>query len=383
MKRNGIDIRTLLKAAAITALAYVVSLLIASPFSASTSSIFSSAEQNDFELPDLFMQMSDNRPVRSLDNRIVLVDIGHADRAGIAHMLDVISLSGARSVGMDVNFVEPRGDDSHLIKAVAGIPGIVLPVEVKEHDGKFVVDAVPFFLDSISDYRLGVVNLASAGDRHRIREFTYSFAMADGDTLRSYSQALAEDYDPAAARRSLERAGLDNADIIDYPSREFTIIDGEDIDEYAELLTDKIVILGARADSGDMHSTPVNSYMAGMEIHAHSLATILNGKRLMKVPGYVDKILAVLICYIIVLMTISIKALYRGALIRILQVLLVFGVVWMGYTMLMEQGWIMNLSSALLMIAFGIFAVDIWNGGVWLVGKIKGIFISRKDDTPY
>lgn len=383
MKRNGIDIRTLLKAAAITALAYVVSLLIASPFSASTSSIFSSAEQNDFELPDLFMQMSDNRPVRSLDNRIVLVDIGHADRAGIAHMLDVISLSGARSVGMDVNFVEPRGDDSHLIKAVAGIPGIVLPVEVKEHDSKFVVDAVPFFLDSISDYRLGVVNLASAGDRHRIREFTYSFAMADGDTLRSYSQALAEDYDPAAARRSLERAGLDNADIIDYPSREFTIIDGEDIDEYAELLTDKIVILGARADSGDMHSTPVNSYMAGMEIHAHSLATILNGKRLMKVPGYVDKILAVLICYIIVLMTISIKALYRGALIRILQVLLVFGVVWMGYTMLMEQGWIMNLSSALLMIAFGIFAVDIWNGGVWLVGKIKGIFISRKDDTPY
>lgn len=383
MKRNGIDIRTLLKAAAITALAYVVSLLIASPFSASTSSIFSSAEQNDFELPDLFMQMSDNRPVRSLDNRIVLVDIGHADREGIAHMLDVISLSGARSVGMDVNFVEPRGDDSHLIKAVAGIPGIVLPVEVKEHDGKFVVDAVPFFLDSISDYRLGVVNLASAGDRHRIREFTYSFAMADGDTLRSYSQALAEDYDPAAARRSLERAGLDNADIIDYPSREFTIIDGEDIDEYAELLTDKIVILGARADSGDMHSTPVNSYMAGMEIHAHSLATILNGKRLMKVPGYVDKILAVLICYIIVLMTISIKALYRGALIRILQVLLVFGVVWMGYTMLMVQGWIMNLSSALLMIAFGIFAVDIWNGGVWLVGKIKGIFISRKDVTPY
>lgn len=233
MKRNGIDIRTLLKAAAITALAYVVSLLIASPFSASTSSIFSSAEQNDFELPDLFMQMSDNRPVRSLDNRIVLVDIGHADREGIAHMLDVISLSGARSVGMDVNFVEPRGDDSHLIKAVAGIPGIVLPVEVKEHDGKFVVDAVPFFLDSISDYRLGVVNLASAGDRHRIREFTYSFAMADGDTLRSYSQALAEDYDPAAARRSLERAGLANADIIDYPSREFTIIDGEDIDEYA------------------------------------------------------------------------------------------------------------------------------------------------------
>ncbi len=383
MKRNGIDIRTLLKAAAITALAYVVSLLIASPFSASTSSIFSSAEQNDFELPDLFMQMSDNRPVRSLDNRIVLVDIGHADREGIAHMLDVISLGGARSVGMDVNFVEPRGDDSHLIKAVAGIPGIVLPVEVKEHDGKFVVDAVPFFLDSISDYRLGVVNLASAGDRHRIREFTYSFAMADGDTLRSYSQALAEDYDPAAARRSLERAGLANADIIDYPSREFTIIDGEDIDEYAELLTDKIVILGARADSGDMHSTPVNSYMAGMEIHAHSLATILNEKRLLKVPGYVDKILAVLICYIIVLMTISIKALYRGALIRILQVLLVFGVVWMGYTMLMEQGWIMNLSSALLMIAFGIFAVDIWNGGVWLVGKIKGIFISRKDDTPY
>lgn len=382
MKRNGIDIRTLLKAAAITALAYVVSLLIASPFSASTSSIFSSAEQNDFELPDLFMQMSDNRPVRSLDNRIVLVDIGHADREGIAHMLDVISLSGARSVGIDVNFVEPRGDDSHLIKAVAGIPGIVLPAEVKEHDGKFVIEAVPFFIDSISDYRLGVVNLASAGDRHRIREFTYSFAMADGDTLRSYSQALAEDYDPAAARRSLERAGIANADIIDYPSREFTIIDGEDIDEYAELLTDKIVILGARADSEDMHSTPVNSYMAGIEIHAHSLATILNGKRLVKVPGYVDKILAVLICYIIVLMTISIKALYRGALMRMLQVLLVFGVVWMGYTMLMEQGWIMNLSSALLMIAFGIFAVDIWNGGVWLVDKIRGVFVPRKNDTP-
>lgn len=381
MKRTCLEVKTLLKAMAITVLAYVVSLLIISPFSASTSSIFSSAEQNDFELPDLFMQMADNRPVRTLDNRIVLVDIGHADREGIAHMLDVISLSGAHSVGLDVNFVEPRGNDSHLINAVDGIPGIVLPVEVKEHDGKFVVDAVPFFLDSISDYRLGVVNLASAGDRHRIREFTYSFAMQNGDTLRSYSQALAEKYDPAAARRSLERARPANVDIIDYPSREFTVVDGEEIDEYAEFLTDKIVILGARADSGDMHTTPVNAYMAGMEIHAHSVATILNGNRLSKVPGYVDKIIGILICYIIVLMTISIKALYRGALIRILQVFLVFGVVWMGYTMLMEQGWIMNLSSALLMIAFGIFAVDIWNGGVWLVGKIMGVFNKRKENT--
>lgn len=103
------------KAAGITLLALLFSTLLISPFTASVSSMFSSPEKSDFVMSDLFAQVADARPVRLLDDRIVLIDIGHADREQIADALDILALCAPRRLGLDINFAAPSEDDSHLL----------------------------------------------------------------------------------------------------------------------------------------------------------------------------------------------------------------------------------------------------------------------------
>ncbi|MDE6792817.1 MAG: hypothetical protein K2J48_07030, partial [Muribaculaceae bacterium] len=116
-----------MKAAGMTALAFVLSWLLTAPFSASTSAIFSSPEKTDFILSDFYAQVADRRPVRNLSDRIVIIDIGRANRDEIAALIGDVGLCAPDAVGVDVNFEEARDDDSNLIAALASVEKIVMP----------------------------------------------------------------------------------------------------------------------------------------------------------------------------------------------------------------------------------------------------------------
>lgn len=351
------------KAVGITLLAFLLSRLIVAPFSASTSSIFASPEQTDFILSDFYAQVANKRPVRELSDKMVVIDIDRADRYQIADLIAVVNMCAPKVIGVDVNFEDAREDDSMLLEAISSSPDIVLPVGLKPSEKEpsgFTISDKPFFYDSLGNVGYGAVNLPGKYAISSIREFPVSFKMEDGSEQLSFVSMLAQKAAPEAYSKL--RARKSELEAIDYASLEFPVMTMEEVYERPEALEGKIVLIGAVNDASDMHSTPVTRSMAGLTIHAYSLATVLSGKYYRQLPGFVDDIIAFVLCYIIVLVTIGMTSKFRGLLLRTLQVLLAYLSIRVGYGLYVDQHVIANFSMTFLMVAFGPFAVDIWNG---------------------
>ncbi len=363
-----------------TALALILSLLLAEPFSMSTSSIFSSPEKNDFQMTDMFAQIADQRPVRVLDDRLVIVNIGLADRQKIGEALQLISLCAPRAVALDINFKDTLNAeaDNALLEGLAANPGIILPLALAD-DGRgiFSIAASPFFYDDIKEpaVRYGAANLPAKSAKATIREYVVDYK-TDGGKIPSFVTQIAQAYDPVAARKLRDRK--ENLGVTAYHSREYKIIGIDDIEDNAEQLSDKIVMLGALDDASDMHATPVNAYMAGVLIHAHALSTILDGIWYRRTPPAFDYMIAIVICLVITCLSFTLHAKFKGLILRLLQVLMVIIAVRIGYGIFIDSNILFNFTYTFLIIAFGLFAVDIYNGLEEIVKIINRKISNRK-----
>lgn len=358
-----------MRAVGITLLAFLLSLLFASPISFSVTSLFSSPEKEDSQLSDFFAQVADRRPVRQLDREIVLVDIGSAGREEIAGLMEVLALCDPKAVGLDVMFADRRDDDGRLIDALRSVPNLVMPVAVSVgNDGTVDVTEESYFQHAFP-HGEGVVNLASKHARGTIREFPTWFRTAGGDSIASFPVAVALTAHPDLEGVLKERGNA--IEIIDYPSREFDVIPIADASDRAEELLGKIVIVGAFDDASDLHATPIASMVPGVLIHAYAVGTVDNGKYYHRPGMLTDWILAFLLCLFNVWISMVIDARVKGLVVRLIQLLVVYIAMQIGYYLFVEHRVIINLTYTLLMITFGIFAADIWNGTQGAVKIVK------------
>lgn len=357
----------LLKAGGITALAFVLAQLLTVPFSASLTSIFSTPQKNDFILSDFYAQVADHRPVREVSDKIVMVDIGHHNREEIVSLLEVVRMCEPKAIGVDINFADPHEDDSGLLEFVASTPNVVFPLGLNsdaEDKESFVVSEFPFFKDSVKNVKFGASNLPGKYARSSIREFPVSFKLSDGSDLLSFVAGIASVADPEKFS-ALTSRGAD-VEPIDYVSMVIPVMTYEDVFENPEPLIGKIVMVGAVDEASDMHATPVAQSMAGLNIHSYALSTILNGRYYRQLPQYVDYIVACCLCYLIVLISIGMTYKVKGLILRIVQVSLVYLSVRVGYALYVDYRVIANFSTTFLMVAFGPFAIDVWNGSLGL-----------------
>ena len=362
----------LFKVAGITALSFVLSMLLATPAAFSITSLFSSPDQEDFAISDFFTRMADRRPMRQLDRDIVLADIGFAGREEIAEALELLALCGPKTVALDVLFEEPHDDDSRLLAAIENLPSVVLPVGLEqtrpnpgmgEDTPAFAIGSVGFFY-AHSKAKAGAANLPGRFDRSTIREFRPAYRLADGRTMLSFPAAVAREADPAAfeaLRRRAVRTG--NAlETVDYASREFTTAPIDRIADSPELFADKIVIVGSFSDIADSHKTPVSATMPGALIHAYALCTILGGRYYDRMPAPVYITLALLLSFCVVWMASGINLRARGLFMRSLQIAIVLLAVWLCYSLFADHRLVVDCSALLLSLTFALFASDIWNG---------------------
>lgn len=368
--------KLILKTLGITLLAFILSMALEAPFSASTSSIFSGPEKHDFTITDIYAQIANDRPVRKLEDRVVIVDIGIKGREEIAEVLEVLSLCGAKAVGLDVNFEEPTEDDTRLLNAISSVENIVLPLGVRASGDKFEIDDRPFFYEEISGPKYGVVNIPTATRKSSVREYAVGFPVGN-DTLPSFVTAIAGLAAPDALAELHARGN--NLETTAYHSKEFRVYPADDVTAHAEEFTDKIVLVGAMSDAGDMHPTPINSYEPGIMIHAAGITTLLDREWYVSLPRYTDYLIAIIICFLIVFARIGIRNDTKGLVVRILQVILAYAAVRLGYSLFIDRHIVCNFSTTLLMIAFGIFAVDIWNGFEVLLTKLYKRIKQRKN----
>lgn len=349
----------ILKVLGVTLLAFVLSVGLQAPFTTSTSAIFSSPEKSDFTVSDIYAQIADGRPVRRLEDRIAIVDMGIGGRQEIAEVLEILSLCGPKVVGLDINFEEPKEDDSRLLMALQSVTNLVLPLGVTPEGDHFRIDDRPFFYEEIPEVTYGIVNIPTATAKSSVREYAVQFPMGK-DSIPSFVTAIAEFYDPSAVEELISRGN--KVETTTYHSKQYKIYTPDELADKAEEFTDKIVLIGSMADAVDMHPTPINSYVPGLMIHANALSTLLDREWYTTIPRYADYILAFVMCFLIVLSTVEIKGKIRGFIVRILQVVLAYCAVRVGYSLFIDKHIVCNFSNTLLMIAFGLFAVDIWNG---------------------
>lgn len=358
-----------LKAAGITALAFVLSMLLIAPFSFSANSLISAPDRNDFNVTDFYTMIADRRPVRQLSDDIVIVNIDTCDRADIASILRKVSLLEPRAVGLDVVFGEPREGDEELIAAARECPNLVAGNAITPVGKRFELEKDAWFPDSVAGYALpGIVNIPARYAYSNIREFTVSFPLTSGDSVPGFVTAIASVADPAAAAELKARGK--HLESINYPSHEFTVVEPDEIADRADDMIGKIILIGAVTDPSDLHATPVNGRMCGIEIHARALQTILDRAWLDTLPSSANWAIALALCFLIVLISGMINPGYKGVLMRVLQVGILYLILRVGYWLFIDHGIVVDCSYTLLTLTFGLFAADLWNGTYYIIGRL-------------
>ncbi len=213
-----------------------------------------------------------------------------------ARVIDRIRRAGARVIAYDVQFTEPSGDDSAdnaLVEAADRAPRIVFSTTEVGEDGATNVFGGDAFLRELG-VRAGSGNLPN-DPGGVIRRFAY-----DDLGLRAFAVVAAELFGAQRVARS-EFAG-DGSAWIDYPGppRTITTVSFGDVRRGrvpAATFRGKVVVVGATAPVlKDVFTTSTASddLMAGPEIQAAAIQTVLDGFPLRDAPGWLDGLLIAL-----------------------------------------------------------------------------------------
>jgi CHASE2 domain-containing sensor protein len=271
-----------------------------------------------------------------MEDRVVVVNIGHLKRAELAAMLRTIRRSEPAAIGLDARLYESKGayQDSTLAAAIARTPNLVLGsylAHYRSAQRAFDTLQLPLARLQAPNVSYGFLNLVSDAQGFRtIRDFAPT-AVAAGDTQRAFAVQLAAQYDSAAVQRLLARnnprekidyigniymnRNLSTADSFMLQNRapvRFMYLDTSQVlaQERLPFLKDKIVVMGFVDPTGshleDAFFTPLNPRYAGktypdmygVVIHANIISMILRGDYIDQSPPWLEIGLAVLAVYL-------------------------------------------------------------------------------------
>ncbi len=247
----------------------------------------------------------------TLDSRIVIVNIGLADRAAIAGMLEKVAAQKPKVMGLDAYFEGPRdpASDSLLRNALHSIPELVMASRLNwEHHGKHLTVNRYYFDNPTATF--GFVNLVGE-EGGTIRHFTPIEDYHHKEYL-SFAAALLEKSYPEAFKKL--KARHKDVEVINYTRNydKYVIVDGNDllsdgVDDH--VFTNKIVLLGyvnpSPTDIEDKFHTPMNAKlvnkspdMNGIVIHANILSMALDRKYVHSTPKWLGWIITILIAWL-------------------------------------------------------------------------------------
>jgi hypothetical protein len=245
------------------------------------------------------------------DNRIVVINIAHADREGIAMLIEKTASMGPKVMGLDALFYGP-GDpsqDSILSYTLRKHTNLVSAAKlVFSNQG----DTISFTGNYFKAAKYGHVNFFNeeVTTTRYFDPFERDYA---GNVIPCFSTAILEDFDHKAYERLMKK----NADkvLINYSRKQeqYLIIQPDDllmgnIEDSA--IRGKIALLGyineSPYDIEDKKFTPLNEKfvgkstpdMNGIIVHANIISMALDDNYIKKLPSWVNWLVAVLIAWL-------------------------------------------------------------------------------------
>lgn len=351
------EVKKILKIVGITALAFCMSWFVA--YDITSLSYFSPLEKaSDFLASDFYTLVADSRDVKRYEDRITIVGIDDLGRREIAETFRTIAAARPRVTAIDILLPERDLSDTTLVSAL-NMLGPVVYAEVFTGDEEQPEEAQPSLYDYLDAGQPGMVNLDATSVRNVIRSFNPRFTDIDGNHFDSFAAAAVRMYSPERYTRLIERGK--SSEIIYFPSVEFDVLRADEIADNPELITDRIVMVGAVADFGDIHSTPIDEMTSGVLIHAYAAATVLNGSFINPVPKFLVYLLAMLLAIVFIIAQLTIASTKAGnVILRWMQIAVLLLLITLGYLAFVAWGYSLDLTLPLLMIALSFLAVDIW-----------------------
>lgn len=265
---------------------------------------------SDFDFNDLTYAKLGKNADTKLDSRIVVVNIGVADRAMIAGLIEKIALSKPKAIGLDAYFDGEREpeSDSLLRKVMAATPQLIMASRINWEDNEHkLIENRGFFARPGNVF--GYVNLIGE-ERGTIRLYT-PIERYQGKQYLSLSSALLNLYDSTSYNKLSSRKK--DSETINYSRGPnlYPIVDGNDLlagNIEDSLFTNKIVLMGylnlSPDDVQDKHYTPLNDNrktlpdLNGIYIHANILSMALDQKYINTTPNWLNWIITILIAWL-------------------------------------------------------------------------------------
>lgn len=335
----------------------------------------SSVSGGDFKMSDVYNSVVNSKNPPTLSPDIKIVNVDDCSRLQIAEVLNAVNAAKPKAIGLDVMFPWQYAEDDVLIDAIRSCDNIVLPCRVKYNDaeGGFEEIQGSYFYDD-SFFHYGIVNFESYAISSTVREFCPSFSI-DDTTYDSMPVELVSIASPGAYKTLQERSNA--KEFISYPAIEFETISGkellEDGENLSEELSGKIVFVGDIYDGHDFHITPIDKAMPGVKIQAYTTQTILFGQYIRTTSTFFNWMLAILTCLLFISLNFISRYNFPNVgkiVLRLLQILCLYLFYIIGCKIFANHRIYIDFMPALTMMALGLFAYDVWVGGVAIVKKI-------------
>lgn len=270
----------------------------------------------DFDFNDITYSKGKKGIDSSIDTNIVVINIGYADREGIALMIDKVASFKPKVMGLDVMFDGPKDDlakDSLLRETIRRNDNLVLLGKFQLDTGGKMEITRNFFQHDAK--QIGYGNFP-AEDLETVRSF-YPIKKGEDTTFYSFSATLLKFYDTTAFKKMVEKG--DKNVLINYSRRyvdtlkQYFVMEGEQLlmdDPDSSLIEGKIALLAFvnldPTNIEDKKFTPMNSKFAGKTVpdmngifvHANIISMALEHNYVKKVPLWMNILIAIVVCWL-------------------------------------------------------------------------------------
>lgn len=353
---------------------FIVFVFVLFPLSFSRFNTFQ-AMREQYDLMDTYFTISNRigqkKPYRPISNGIVIVDIKDVyDRDTLADLIATVVSAEPKAVGLDVLFEERRSDRADsILTQISLLPNVISPVMLDRspvgQDRMFSGLQTSFYMEE-PGRNAGFVNLGTSGASEACRIFAKRLLSPYGE-MDNFDMALLRVVSQQDYTLALERET--NEEYINFSLSSYSVISAQAVSCNLDLLKGKVVLVGDRDDLADKHVTAVDARLPGVDIHAMTLATMLDGRyvNVMSESGAWLLAFIVIFCFI-PLVSLAKKNDWTSIFCPVFQTLLIILAVFLCYVIFVSTGYYVRVVYALLGIGF----IEL---GYNLYFKLKGLCV--------
>lgn len=272
----------------------------------------------DFKYTDIYYSKFADHHDKPINSEIVLVNIGHLDRGGIAAIMYALQQASPAVIGVDVMFYSKKDTLQDLfLREELSRPNVVATnILHTEDDPPTVLNSNDFF----GELNYAYANLVATDSLNSTIRYIMPFFNEEGYWAEAFTSRIIEMYD-STAFEALSKRGNTFETINYYGTyQQFVAYEGEQVIFGAfnpEDINGKIVLLGYMgdfvgdaSDLEDFKYTPLNHEvlgksipdMHGLTIHANILTMYMNRQYIDIMPRIQSVLLDFFICYVHVVM---------------------------------------------------------------------------------